>query len=49
MHDGTDVIITENDDAIDTGIDEVVVQLRRSALAAGGELFARLKVVVTLP
>lgn len=44
VHDGTDVIITET-----TGspTDQVVVKLKRSTLAPGGGLFARLKVAIT--
>lgn len=49
VHDGTDVIITVSDDSFGAGIDKVEVKLRRSTLAPGGKLFARLNVVVTMP
>ena len=46
MHDGSNVIITETDNHYSTtpGIDRVVVKLKRSTLASGGKLFARLRV-----
>ncbi len=47
VDDATDVVITETDDFYDTGIDKVEVKLRRSVLAPGGKLFARLLVTVT--
>lgn len=46
MHDNNNVIITETDNHYSTtpGIDRVVVKLKRSTLASGGKLFARLRV-----
>ncbi|QTN33652.1 hypothetical protein HZ994_15485 [Akkermansiaceae bacterium] len=49
VHDGTNVIIETTDDGFDTAVDRVVVKLRRSALSSDGKIFARLKVVVTIP
>lgn len=43
VHDGTDVIVTTEND-IEPGIDRVTVKLRRSALGASGKLFVRLRV-----
>jgi hypothetical protein len=47
VDDATNVIITETGDFYETAIDKVEVKLRRSALAPGGKLFARLLVTVT--
>jgi len=46
IHDGTDVIITEDDNfhSANPGIDSVEVKLRKSALAQDGKLFVRLGV-----
>ena len=44
VHDGTDVIITETPGS---PTDQVEVKLKRSTFAAGGTLFARLKVAIT--
>lgn len=49
VDDATNVIITETPDFYETGVDKVEVKLRRCAIAPGGKLFARLKVVVTPP
>lgn len=46
---GSDVVITENPDFHGPGIDQVRVELRRSALAPEGRLFVRLKVEVEEP
>lgn len=48
VHNGTTIIITENDDAIAAGVDEVVVQIDKS-LGGGGKMFARLKATVATP
>jgi hypothetical protein len=46
VHDGSDVIIIETDNhySVSPGIDKVEVKLKRSTLASGGKLFARLRV-----
>lgn len=44
VHDGDNVIITVDDQSPN---DEVTVKLKRSALSAGGKLFARLIGLVT--
>lgn len=48
VHDGTDVIITTTPDGAAPGVALVEVQLRRSALAVGDKIFARLNVEVTV-
>ena len=42
-----DIIVTDNHYSVTPGVDRVEVKLKRSTLAPGGKLFARLKSVHT--